>query len=46
VLYLTGGVPELETDSPVLEIHCLAQKVDADRCLVGIIKSIVHESVC
>ena len=46
MLYLTGGVPKLETDSPVLKVHCLAQKVDADGCLVCIIKSIVHESVC
>lgn len=41
--HLTSRVPKLQPDGPVLEVHCFAEKVDADGGLVGIVKRIVHE---
>jgi hypothetical protein len=39
---LPSSIPELQTDCPVLEVHGLGEKVDADSGLVGVIEGIVH----
>lgn len=42
---LTSSVPQLQANSTVLEIHGLAQKINADGRLVRVIKRVIHESV-
>jgi hypothetical protein len=41
---LPGGVPELEADCAVFEVHCFAEEVDADGGLVGAVEGVVHEA--
>ena len=43
-LLLTSSVPQLQPDGPVFEVHGLAQKIDADRSLVGAVEGVVHEA--
>lgn len=40
--HLSGGVPELQADGTVLEVHRLGQEVDADGRLVARVKGVVH----
>jgi len=40
---IPGSVPELKSNRAVLEVHGLAEKVDADRSLIRAIERVVHE---
>jgi len=42
--HLSCSVPQLEPYCSVLDVHSLAQEINADGSLVGIVKLIVHES--
>ena len=35
---LAGGVPELEANSAIFEIHCFGEEIDADGGLVHVVE--------
>mmetsp|Transcript_7344 Transcript_7344/g.17995 ORF Transcript_7344/g.17995 Transcript_7344/m.17995 type:complete len:252 (+) Transcript_7344:347-1102(+) len=41
---LSGGVPELEADGAVFEVHGFGEEVDADGGLVVVVEFVVHEA--
>ena len=42
--HLPCGVPKLQSDCAILEVHGLTEKVDSNRRLIRVVKCIVHES--
>ena len=43
--YLTGSIPKLQPDSPVVQIHGLAQKVYPNSCLIRVVECVIHKPV-
>lgn len=39
---LSSGIPKLQSDGPVLQVHGLREEVDSNGSLVGVVEGVVH----